>query len=266
MNKGGQVTIFIIVGVLVLGIIFGFFFLLKMDSDYESWEKGAEQKSTQNFLEVCLKDSLNEGVELITKQGGYIENPLHISYKLDDEDEPIDISYLCYTNMDHYSCVNQEPVLSSHIEDEIKEYIKEDSKNCFNELINAMEDEGYTIEDSNYHRTDVNLKRDYLEVIINAELTATIAGETFEYEEFKTRFMSSLHEIIEIVKKAVNEEIIFSGLGGFDYIRHNTLYPEFLIERFNTLDGSKIYIINKRDSDEEFRFAVRGGVTSGGIV
>lgn len=264
MQKRGQTTIFIISAVLIVGIIFFFFFFLRMESE-PLFVSGAEQKSTQNFLEVCLRDHLYEGVQLISNQGGYIQNPLHISYKLGGEEIPFDISYLCYSHMDNINCINQQPVLLSHLEGEIKEYLYDYSENCFDNLIDAMRNEGYQISQNDYEYKDleININRNHIEVLIEGRLIASKAGETFEYKNFKTRFLSNLYGIVEIVKRIVNDESFYCN---FDYVSHNTLYSDYLINRYSALDGSRIYLVENKDSEENFRFAIRGCVTSGGII
>jgi len=261
MNKRGQLTIFIIVGVLLIGFIIAFFFLFRKTEEIRIGE--AEQEDTQNFLEVCLEDSVREGINLIFKQGGYIENPLHISFKLDGEENPVDISYLCYSDLDNHICVVQEPVLSKHIKDEIREYLDVPAENCFYDLLDAMKSQGYSIDSEVYRDAKVNIRKNYLEVDFDAELTATRSGETFKHEDFSTRFLSDAYDIIEIIKKAVNQKATACT---FFYVLHNRVYPEFIIDRIDALDGSEIYIVRSRGSGEEFRFAVRGCIPSGGII
>ena len=138
--KKGQVTIFIIAGILVVAAIVVFFFFR------QGIIPGIGEKPEENpgsFLEVCIEDKLIEGVEKISSQGGYLENPLNRTFKFSNEKVFTDISYLCYQNNYYLSCINQEPMLIQHLKAEVKDYVLDDVRKCFDNLVSSLDRRGY---------------------------------------------------------------------------------------------------------------------------
>jgi hypothetical protein len=75
MQKRGQVTIFITLGVLIV-IIFGMFFFLKSGTTTEELKteiETVETASIKMFVEDCLEKTAREGTLLLGRQGGYYE-------------------------------------------------------------------------------------------------------------------------------------------------------------------------------------------------
>ena len=79
MLKRGQVTLFIILGVLVLGLVALFFFLRStvVEERVQEARPVAEDVPTEFnpvkvFTEDCLKLTVEEGMTRLGQQGGYI--------------------------------------------------------------------------------------------------------------------------------------------------------------------------------------------------
>ncbi len=72
MNKRGQLTIFIIIAILVVAMVVGFFVF---------WDRPGPSKVPRNFEPVyntfltCIEENLQLGVDALSVQGGYIELP-----------------------------------------------------------------------------------------------------------------------------------------------------------------------------------------------
>ncbi len=257
MKKRGQVTIFIIVGIILVGII-SLFFLIRSGVIPGIGEKPEENPNI--FLESCIEDKVKEGIEKISIQGGYIENPLHKKFKLEDENLPVDISYLCYNQNDDLFCVNQEPMLIRHLEDEIKNYISDDVVDCFDKLTSSLINRGYGV-DVNYRDFEVELMEKKVVIEIDAELILTKADETSTQEDFKIIIPSRFYDLALVVQEIINKEATICDFNNYDMLH----YPELNINKYRTMDSSIIYNIEHRESGEEFRFAVRGCVTGPGF-
>src|SRR3989339_390280 len=99
MKKRGQVTIFLIIGIVLLAVVVIFFFLNKQD----------------------------------------ILNPnLKKTYDLEDGLGKKNISILCYNQNFYTPCINQEPMLVNHVRDEIEKNISQDVKQCFDDLVISL--------------------------------------------------------------------------------------------------------------------------------
>ena len=257
MNKG-QVTIFIIVGILIISLVAMFLFFRTgiIPGIAESPET-----NPNIFLDSCMEDKIKETIRIISSQGGYIENPLHKTFKFEDESIFTNISYLCYNQNYYLPCINQEPMLIQHLKDEIKNHISEDVENCFDELTLSLEKQNYVV-DAKYRGFEVDLMDKKVAVKIDGEIALTKSGETSEQEDFKIIVSSRFYNLAVVAQEIVSQEARFCH---FEHLGFMLFYPEFNIDRFRTGDSIIIYTIQHRKSKEVFRFAVRGCVIPPGI-
>ena len=257
MIKRGQVTIFVIIAIIIVGAIALF---LIFGTDIGERIGIAPETNPESFLDSCLKDKVKEGIEIISMRGGSLNNPLNKSYLFKDKKSPIDISYLCYNQNDYLPCVNQEPMLFQHLENEIKDYISDNVTTCFNDLEASLKRQGYSVQ-KELRSFEVKLQPKRVVIETDSEITLTKAGETSKQEDFRIFVGSRLYEIAEVVLEIVNKEATACEFSHYDMF----LYPKFDINTIGpTADSSIIYLVRHEDSNEEFRFAVRGCVVPPG--
>lgn len=211
------------------------------------------------FLENCLEDSIKEAVNLISINGGHINPELTKEFKFDEE-ELKNISYLCYNQNDYEKCVNQEPMFFEHLKDEIKEYIQEDIKDCFDNLAFSLDKEGFVVV-PDYNGFEVNFDEKKVDININGKIILTKAGKTLTQENFLVSVLTNLYGLAIVVQEIVNKE---AEECNFDYSEFILLYPNFQIKKTKVLDNSIIYQVTHKESLEKFRFAIRGCVIPAG--
>jgi len=254
-NRFGQVTIFIIIGIIFVSSV-GLFFALRTGIIGDFGIGGQGEKSVNSFLNTCLEEKVKEASKKLSLGGGYFENSLNINFKFSNEDDAQEISYLCYNKNDYLSCVNQEPLLFKHLNREIKNYVSEEVEICFDKMLESFKNEGFEVS-GNYGGFDVELKPREIVLQTDSEVTLTKSDETTTQKNFEVLVSSRLYELTKVVQEAVNKE---SSICDFNYLAYTLLYPEFDINTFRTNDLSKIYTIEHEESDEKFIFAVRGCV------
>ncbi len=254
-EKRGQVTIFIIIAlVLVASVALFFFFRTK---GIQKVGVG-EEVEIDAFLKTCLEDKVYEGIELIGIQGGYVNLNGHLqkTFKFDDEKTFMNFSYLCYTRDYYAPCVPQEPVLMNRLKKELKNYISQDTEACFNGLASSFEKKGYEVK-KDYKNFDIELTYDKMLVKINGKLTLDKSGEVKKYDDAKFLIQSSLYNTGFIVQRIINEEVKFCD---FDELEYAMTHSKESIKKFVTGEEIKIYTILNKNTNEQFRFAVRGCV------
>jgi len=256
-NRRGQVTIFIIIGVIIISAV-GLFFLLRAGIFPLLGE--SLEKNPNTFLQACLEDDVKEGLGIISSQGGYISNPLNKTFQFSDSDDFTDISYLCYTQEDYVSCINQEPMLIQHLESEIKNYISDDVEDCFDKLISNLKNQGYDVDAIN-NGFEIDLEEKKVNINIDAEITLTKAGETTKQENFKVIIPSRFYDLAIAVQEIINKEITNCEFNQYDISN----YPELNINKYMTSDSSIIYDIKHRESGDEFKFAIKGCIIPPGF-
>jgi hypothetical protein len=174
----------------------------------------------------------------------------------------IPIAYLCYTGNYYEQCINQEPMLINHIKSEIGNYIEQDVNYCWNEMGKKLQKEGYVVDAQRIRGYDIELKYDYVEVVIDATVVLTKSGESTREELFKARTSSKTYNIVRLVQEIVSQEAVYCN---FENVGYMTIYPEWKITKFRTSDSILIYTVENKKTNEKFRFAIRGCVLPGGL-
>ncbi|MFH1917808.1 MAG: hypothetical protein ABIJ14_01705 [Nanoarchaeota archaeon] len=256
--KRGQVSVFVIAGVIIVVLIVGFF-LSRSGLLPEIGQ--ATEINPNNFLASCIETKVKDVVQLISSQGGYVGNPLNKTFKFSDENSPTDISYLCYTQNYYEPCINQEPILIGHLKNEIKNYIAQDMRGCFDELVFNLEKQAYIV-DARFKGFEVKIMPKKIIVEGESELILTKSNETSKQEDFKVSVSSHFYDLAIVVQEIVSQEARFCN---FENLGFMLFYPQFDIDKFKTGDSTTIYTIKDRKSQEEFKFAVRGCAIPPGI-
>jgi len=86
-------------------------------------------------------------------------------------------------------------------------------------------------------------------------------GASQSFEDFETRLISPIYDLVQIARDVVNSESQFCH---FEYNGYMLLYPKYDIRRIDYSD-SKIYRLIDRASGAELRFAVRSCAFAPGI-
>lgn len=259
-NKLGQVTIFIIIGVLIVSSV-ALFFALRSGLIPEFG--GATESNPNIFLSTCLDDKIKDTATLLSLQGGYVEpNPLSVRFRFEEDGEHYNISYLCYTPLNYVTCVNQNPLLISHVEEEIKNEISDEVRDCFDEMEKNFERQNFGV-NLEYNGFEVDIKPRRINVETTSQLTLTKNEGTTTQENFKIETVSRLYEILQTVQEIANQEAEFCNFNKDGFM---LTYPEFKIEKFNIDDKGMIYTVRHKDTDEKFRFVVRSCFIPSGVV
>ncbi len=245
-NKS-QVTIFIIIGVLIVIMIVLFFLFIRQDAPVTITKN--ENVDIKNFIDLCIEDKLTETLNILSNQGGYLNNSLNILYN-DNK-----ISYLCYNINNYRSCINQEPLLLRHLQNEIHDNIEEEMKNCFNELKENLEEDDYYVEIKNGDLSyDVDLIPDRIVINIKNEINLEKNGENKKIDNLIIVRDSEFYELAVVVQEIVSQEAKYCN---FDITGFQIIYPDYDIDKKRLGDSSIIYLVRHKNSNEFFNFAVR---------
>jgi len=256
-NKKGQITIFVIIAVIIIAVVV-LFFLIGPGDTLINPEGRVENPN--NLLSLCLKDAVKEKAQEISSKGGYIENPFNRTFKFTDEDETYDVAFLCYTKEFYNPCVTQQPMMISHLEDELKNTLGKKVEDCVEEIGRNYEAQGYTV-DVNYKDFNVELIPDEIKLDVDVRIGLSKV-ETSVQEGLNANIQSKLYNNAIVAQQIVFQNAKFCN---FDYFGYMMTYPEFEIDYFRTSDSIKIYTIKELNSEEWFRLAIRTCVIPQGI-
>ncbi len=249
-NKRGQVTLFILLAVLVVAIAAVVYFLFPQ---IKSFVTGGAT-TPQGFIQNCVHDKLNEIVNNISLQGGYVNPPAYFEYNGNE------VAYLCYTNKNYQACVMQQPLLQNSIENQIRDNLQPTANSCFESLVQSYKSQGYSV-NIQYGNTTVDLIPNAIVVTFNNKITLTKGG-TQGYGKFSVVLNNNLYELSGIANSILQWEAQY---GDADVATYMSLYHDIQVEKERQSDGTKVYIVTDLTTGDKFQFATRSFVWPPGL-
>jgi len=254
MKNKSQVTIFIIIAIIIVGIIILFFLLSgKNPTDIIK----PSMPNPQEYIEKCVKDSSQEAIAIMLPQAGYI-NPTN--YKLYENNK---VAYLCYNINYYFPCINQQPMYIDFLEKEIKSYIESKVKDCFYSLKQEYQNRNYQVNEGSLS-LDVELNPKQVNVNINKRFEVS-KEETNKFEKFTVKFPSPLYDLAVVAQEITSQEAKFCY---FEYLGFSLLYPLIAIDKKQVGSeetASKIYIIKDKITGKGLLIAIRSCAMPGGL-
>ena len=251
MKRGGQVTIFIIVGiVLVVGL--ALLFLFKKDIVPEIGG-GTKEINPSFFMKSCMYDKIQDTVDIMINQGGLLEYPIKQKFRFSGDIEYSNISLLCYTSAYGIPCINQNPNYFTKMKNQLKNEIATDMKNCFDEYIDNLEKE-YEVE-SNYNDFEIKFRDNMIVFNIDAKITTTKSGETKTKEDFYINYNTRFYSLTRLAHEIIVDESVVCNFNIPLYLLKN---PQYNIRRVSANNAVKIYLLQHEETSEKLKFGVRG--------
>ncbi|MGK0209293.1 MAG: hypothetical protein ACI83O_000565 [Patescibacteria group bacterium] len=243
IDKRGQLTLFVLAGVLIILAIVVFF--LFFGADIETSE--APTKSPRVFIERCIFDAVTPSIIAVLANGGLIDTAFAIKYK------DHDYNYLCY-NGDYYGkCYNNYPMLQRISEEQIRSDSVLRVDECFTELFDDYDSRGLGVTENGVLNYSVEIIPGSVRLRVNREFSAT-KGESNEiFTDFDMTIPTDLYDLIGVARGIVNSEAQYCY---FETNGFMVLYPEYNVSRFDYYE-SKIYEVQNRQTKEVLAFAVR---------
>ena len=250
MKKRGQVTIFIILGIIiVVGVVF---VILYLTGKVPSLGK-TSPSNPESFLSTCLQDTLRQDINDTAFRGG--NGDLKNAFVFQGRKTSLDVSYLCYTEKDDGTSCTNLYILIPYFERSVEVNIKNDVKNCYDDLISSLENQNTVTE--NYKGFNVSIQPNRVAVDINASITTTRKGSdsgTQTYQNFKIEVPSSIYGVLQTANDITNK-VATGCTFSTGYLVN---YPNYDINKYSTTSESVIYTVTDRTSGDQFNFATRG--------
>ena len=203
MNKKGQVTIFIIIAVILVAAVAGYFIF--RDSISVSKVPASMQPIYTSFLS-CLEEDTLVGADILMSQGGYIEMPefepgsayMPFSSQLNFLGNPIPYWYYVSGNN-----LEKEQIPSKKdMERELGKYIEQKISAC---SFDNYYDSGYVVY-SEDPEAKVEIQDKEIEIKLEMDLTIEKADETVLVKNHAVVTNSKLGKLYDSAVKVYNEE------------------------------------------------------------
>ena len=250
MNKKGQVTVFVILGIVIIGVIGLLYYAISKNYVKVPFVSSGTV-SVQDHVEECITEKGNEAIVLIGQQGGDITPSLYQNWCVDSEN-CYKVSYLCYTSTPLQPCLNRRPFLKQHMEKEIKTYIDAHLQECVD--VDLWRDSGYSVSSGSYE-SKVFIDNDDTLITVDWPLTVTKGEFTQTQDHFSHEFKVPLGRISDTAYEVVDSEIQSGDLMVVPYVVRNRGNIEVDKHR---VGNTKVYILNTFKNDYKFYFAVAG--------
>lgn len=190
MRNKGQVTIFMIVGIILLAMII-LAVLLNLSFREDEVPTAKEDTSTlQGFVQSCLQEVGTDAVVLSGMQGGYTTLPE--SYLITDYSE---IGYSYYKGKDRLLSKDEfEYQISKFVEDSIDE--------CLDNF-NSFRKQGYAVESGN-PEVETFIREGNVMVELNYPISLSRSADSMTQEDFSSIIDVRLGHIYDIVREINN--------------------------------------------------------------
>ena len=252
MNKRGQIALWVILALVLVGAVLLFFFLEQRPIGVAEARFNPEQ-----FLEKCTTSAVNEVVEKIIPQGGFLEP---VEFKIYNDTK---VPYLCKSDGYYGPCINLHPMLINEINKEIKNYIAPRIENCFESMKTEVERNANSVEFGSVP-TEVEVTMAPGKVFVNVAKDVKIneKGTIRSFEKFDVETASPIYDLTSIAINIANHERRYCY---FEYLGYMALDTSVDIRKFAMSDSTKIYSIRDKASGKIMNIATRSCAIPAGI-
>ena len=239
VKKRGQVTFFVIIALVIVAVVLVVFLFPRINVF-------TEELNPSSFLRNCIENDVKSTVNVLSKQGGYFLPDNFYTY------EGKRIQYLCYTDELYKPCVVQQPLLVSHVEEEIGNQVKTKANQCAEELVGQYERRGFDVE---RRPSEINVNIIQGKIVVDFISPMTIRKEnTQTFEKFAVGLDSELYELLMTAVSIIQYEAIYGDSETTLYLQY---YPNLRIDKIRRDDGNTIYKLSNVATKDEFTFASR---------
>ncbi len=217
MKKRGQVTIFIVLGIVIL-VVFGFLFFVRGNVNEASFEEEMnsltvpkEIESVKLYFDNCVEDLVDEGLTTIGEQGGYINLPKDIMFRSYTNPfsnsleiyDGLKVAYWYYESANGIE-MNQVPSLEN-IEVELENYINDNFKECYYNIY-SFEQEGYEFSLPSLVNSDVKINTNNIQVSVNALVSVNHKDVNANIEKHMILVDSKFGDMYDSAVSIMNKE------------------------------------------------------------
>lgn len=242
-NKRGQVTLFIIIAIILVGLVIALVFLVPRLREVTT----TQAQNPEEFIRNCIEDKVEDTVELVSLQGGELNPTLYYTY------EGNNINYLCYNTENYAPCVMQQVFLKEKIRKEILEEIKPDVDACFNNLTTSYKSRGYDVKlENTAGGLSVDISPETLIFDFGRKLTLTRYGESQVNQRFRMGLDNNLYELIGLSESILQWEAKY---GDSELDIYRIYYRDYSFNKFKQEDGTTIYVLMSKKTKDKFQFA-----------
>lgn len=206
-QKKAQVTIFIILGIIIIAAVAGYF-LIKSQIEDEETGLPANIEPVYSQYSDCLGQKTKTGIEILETKGGYIENPefvqgseyMPFSSELNFAGTQIPYWYYFTGN----NLKKQQVPSKNDMENELENYLNNKARSC---VFDNYYEQGYEIIQEK--PDDISVRIEDNSVFVDLEMDMTISGknQTASISNHEVKVDSQLGELYREAKEIYEYEM-----------------------------------------------------------
>lgn len=215
MKKRGQITVFIILGIIILAVVGGFLaFRSGLIDTYLDFERNRvkvpnEIAPVQEYLELCLEDSVNTGTNLLGLQGGYLDLDTYEPSVVDKFTNVLTVypgykvAYWYYESLGEEG-KNQMPSLNT-MQRQLNEFVKRRFIECLDDL-EGFEKEGFEIDVKDIINPDIEINDEYIDAVVRIPVNVKKSSVSAKISRHVVTVDSSFGRLYEQAKRIFEKE------------------------------------------------------------
>jgi len=251
INNRGQVTMFIIVGILIFVAILLVFYFTGRISFTEDHIQNPEA-----YLENCMVSSAKEAENIIFSSNGYPK--LESNYILYNKEK---VPYLCTVSEFYNTCIPQEPAFFNYINNLMENKVAVDTETCLDSLVKEFEKRGYSIE-VNPGNITLKIQKESIYVNFGKVMYLTKQEDTKQIGNIHSNYGTNLYNLLKLEQMIVNYESTLCEFNKMDWMKED---KDIIVSTIRTSDQTKIYTLQDRMTGKEIKFAIKTCVLPAGI-
>ncbi len=238
-NKRGQVTIFIIIAMLIVGMILFFFLYLKPTF--------FTQTGASLYIDSCITKELSTKINQLSLTAGVVNSAFTKMY-LDEN-----ITILCYTDEYHKPCVVQQPFLKQTFEENLAKIMKPIVDKCYSASLEDLKSKGYNVNEGVINQK-LEIVPGSVKISVNSGTTVSNGESSAQIgDKIEINYPSEIYTILTIANSILQFE---TSYGDSEVSSFMFYYPDLTAEKIRRDEGFKIYILTDK-KDIKYRFASR---------
>lgn len=219
MGKRGQITLFVILGIIVLGLV-GTVVYVKGNILKSEWEKQAQKstdvpvkaKPVKIFIDSCIETTAEQAITLVASQGGYIRFPEtnYVRTEADPFSNSISLFSGGGTRIPYWYLQTADNKPKSYmptlpqVENEISRYIELNLKECFNNFTDLKE-QGYKITTGSL-RVKTTIRENDILLIVDYPTTIVLDEFKFDNPAYYVKIDAKLGKLYDVAQKIIKAE------------------------------------------------------------
>jgi hypothetical protein len=242
-RKKGQITGFIILGIVIIAFVSVFIFMNKTATTEtaEVANPQAHNDAIKRFVSSCIRNVGQQGLYTNSLQGGYYTPPV-----LNQQYLNLEIPYYWY---------DQDNLLPDKhkIATEMSEYVDAKLPECINNFKN-FEKEGYRFK-SGLIKTDTEINEEEIQFTVNYPLTIIKDSRSTDLKVFTEKIQFNFNDKYEIIKNVLNKQEEVPKAVPLGFVSNLAHEKDFVFETVSLQNQTILYTFIFEENDDHYIFA-----------